>query len=161
MFQLDSSMPYLLNRLGVRMGALFIRRLAPYGLTVTMFRVLASLAERPDQKLNELSATTNTEVSTMSRLISQMVDRGLVSRVRLPEDERTVRINLTNDGRALADELMLKAQHYEDVVVEVLDRDEVQHFRTVLARIYESLDVLGDELPAEIEALELSRRRRA
>ena len=151
MFQLTSSMPYLLNRLGMRMGALFTRRLAPYGLTVTMFRVLASLSERPDQKLSELSATTSTEVSTMSRLIGQMVDRGLVSRVRLPHDERTVRINLTAQGRTLADELMIKAQHYEDVVVEALDSDEVQHFRLVLSRIYDSLDVLEDELPREIE----------
>lgn len=159
MFRLTSSTPYLLNRLGMRMGSLFMRRLAPYGLTVPMFRVLASLVEKPDQKLSELSGTTSTEISTMSRMIGVMIDKRLVSRVRLPNDERTVQINLTDEGRQLAAELMVKAQHYEDVVVQALDEIDVDGFKNDLVRIYHALDILEGELRAE--AAEVAAKRPA
>ena len=71
-YKLTTSMPYLVARLGVRMGSLFSRRLASYDLTLPMYRVLAALSEKPGQKLGELSAMTTVELSTMSRLIGTM-----------------------------------------------------------------------------------------
>lgn len=146
MYRLTTSMPYLLNRLGVRMGALFSRRIASYDLSLPMYRVIASLAEQPDQKLSEISAITSIELSTMSRLIGAMVERQLVTRVRLPHDERTVRINLTPLGARLAKELASEAQHYEDVAVSVLDPAEIDALREKLVRIYDALDILEQEL---------------
>ena len=110
MYRLTTSMPYLLNRLGVRLGALFSRRIAPYGLSLPMYRVLAALSEVADQKLGDLSTMTTVDLSTMSRLIGTMVKMGLVSRVRLPTDERTVRINLTPKGAELAVKLKALAE---------------------------------------------------
>jgi len=146
MYRLTTSMPYLLNRLGVRMGAMFGRRLAPYGLTLPMYRVLASLAEQADQKLTDLSEMTVVELSTMSRLVGAMAAKGLVTRVRLPGNERTVRINLTGKGAALAEVLMREAQHYEDVAIGSLKAAEVARLKRDVAKIYASLDILEREL---------------
>jgi DNA-binding MarR family transcriptional regulator len=148
MYQLTSSLPFLLARLGVRMGALFSQRLARYGLTLPMYRVLAALTERPDQKLNELSALTAVELSTMSRLIGTMISMGLVSRERLPTNERTVCINLTEKGVEMAALLRVEAEHYEEVAISVLKPSEVTRMKTNLARIYDELDVLEAELVA-------------
>lgn len=148
MYRLTSSMPYLLNRLGVRLGALFSQRIEAYGITLQMYRVLAALLELPDQKLSEISAVTSIELSTMSRLIGNMATKGLVTRVRLPHDERTVRINLTKTGAALAQQLIAEAQHYEDVAVSVLATNEVDEFKATLEKIYRALDVLEEELVA-------------
>ena len=148
MYKLSTSMPFLLARLGVRMGALFSQRIAIYDLTLPMYRVLAALSERPDQKLNELSTMTNVELSTMSRLIGTMVTRNLVSRHRQPTNERTVRINLTAKGAEMATLLRKEAQHYEDVAVSTLKPAEIARMRVTLTRIFEALDVLEDELIA-------------
>ena len=43
MYRLSNSLPYLLARLGVRMGELFVRVVRKEGLTLPMYRVLASL----------------------------------------------------------------------------------------------------------------------
>ena len=59
MYRLTNSVPYLLNRVGVRMGELFSRRLAPYDVTLPMYRVLAGLSERGDQRLGDLSVMTS------------------------------------------------------------------------------------------------------
>ena len=99
MYRLSNSFPYLLNRVGVRMGELFSRRIASYDVTLPMYRVMAALWENGDQRLSDLSTVTTTEISTLSRLIGDMKRRGLVSRSRLEDNGRTVAINLTAKGK--------------------------------------------------------------
>lgn len=152
MYRLTTSMPYLLNRLGVRLGNLFSRKIEPYGLTIPMYRVLASLVEQPAQKLGDLATMTSVELSTMSRLIGSMTAKGLVTRKRLPGNERTVSINLTPAGRDLAFQLMKEAQHYEEVVISHMNKTDVAKLKLLLSQIYDSLDILEAELvtPAEV-----------
>lgn len=147
-YQLSTSMPYLLARLGVRMGSLFSQRLAAYDLTLHMYRVLAALSEKPGQKLGELSAMTTVEISTMSRLIGTMAARGLVSRRRLEGNERTVQIDLTEHGAEMAALLQTEAQHYEDVAISTLKPNEIDRLKQTLNKIFDSLDVLESELVA-------------
>ncbi len=146
MYKLSTAMPFLLARLGVRMGELFSRRLEAYGLTLPMYRVLAALSEKPDQKLSELSAATAVEMSTMSRLVGLMVSRGLVSRHRPPGNERTVQIANTPHGTEIAALLRVEAEHYEEVAISTIKPGEVERMKRTLAKIYDSLDVLEDEL---------------
>ena len=146
MYKLTTSMPFLLARLGVRMGTLFSQRLATYDLTLPMYRVLAALSETSDQKLGELSAMTTVELSTMSRLIGTMAARGLVSRHRPAGNERTVQINLTERGIQMAALLRTEAEHYEEVAVSTLKPNEIDRLKRILTRIYDSLDVLESEL---------------
>lgn len=146
MYRLTKSFPYLLNRVGVRMGELFVRRIAPYDVTLPMYRVLASLWETGDRRLGDLAAATTVEVSTLSRLIGEMKRKGLVSRRRCADNERTVAINLTAKGRALAEELMPIAQHFEDVAVRDFSADEVARIKTVLTTVYSNLDAIEPEI---------------
>ena len=146
MYRLKTSMPYLLNRLGVRMGALFSQRIAPTGITLPMYRTLASLADEGNQKLTDLASVTSIELSTMSRLIGSLVAKGLVTRKRLPDDERTVRINLTGKGTELTTKLMREAQHYDAVLTAVLSPSVVESMKADVTRMYEALDSLEREL---------------
>jgi MarR family transcriptional regulator, organic hydroperoxide resistance regulator len=157
LYRLTTSFPYLLNRVGVRMGELFVRRIASYDVTLPMYRVLASLWETGDRRLGDLAAATTVEVSTLSRLIGEMKRKGLVSRRRCADNERTVAINLTAKGRALAEELMPIAQHFEDVAVRDFSADEVARIKRALATVYSNLDTIEPE----IEALQPRQRRRA
>lgn len=150
MYRLTTSLPYLLNRVGVRVGELFSRRIESYGLTLAMYRVLASLAEQPGQRLGDLAEMTSIELSTMSRLVGSMVTRKLVTRKRLPNNERTVAINLTVEGRRLADILMQEAQHYEDVAVSHLSAGDVVKLKHLLNEVYASTAVLEAELAASM-----------
>jgi hypothetical protein len=44
-YRLSNSFPYLVDRVGVRIGDMFSRYLAPYDVTLPMYRVMASLWE--------------------------------------------------------------------------------------------------------------------
>src|SRR5690606_4267899 len=110
-----TSFPYLLNRVGVRMGELFSQRLVEHQLTLPMYRVLAVLRQEGAQRLSDLSEMVTVEVSTLSRLITTMQKRELLSRVRPEHNGRTVSIALTKTGEVLVDKLMPIAAQFEAV----------------------------------------------
>jgi DNA-binding MarR family transcriptional regulator len=154
LYRLTNSLPYRLNRVGVRIGELFSERLHPFDVTLPMYRVLASLWERPDQRLSDLSEMTTIEISTLSRLIGAMKRRGLVSRRRLEENGRTVAINLTTKGRSLTAELIPIAIHFEEVAIRNRTSAEVDFIKRALAEAYECLH----DIEAEITTLRASAR---
>jgi len=151
LYRLTNSLPYLLNRVGVRMGELFSRRIAGFGATLPMYRVMAALWERGDQRLGDLAAMTSIEISTLSRLIGTMKRKGLVSRKRLEDNARTVAINLTAKGKTLVEELIPIAMHFEDVAVRDFPKNGVLDLKATLAQIYTSLGSIEPEI-AEAEA---------
>ncbi len=146
MYRLTNSFPYLLNRVGVQMGELFSRRIAGYGATLPMYRVMAALWETSDQRLGDLAVMTTIEISTLSRLVGEMKRRGLVTRARLKDNGRTVAINLTPKGRTLVEELIPIAIHFEEVAVRDFPSKNISDLKTILAEIYESLKSLEPEI---------------
>src|SRR3954447_9466524 len=146
LYTLTKSLPYLLNRVGVQMGELFSRRIAGFGVTLPMYRVMAALWEQGDQRLGDLAALTTIEISTLSRLIGEMKRRGLVTRTRLKDNGRTVAINLAPKGRTLVEELMPIAVHFEEVAVRNFHAKDVLELKAVLENIYQSLKSLEPEI---------------
>jgi DNA-binding MarR family transcriptional regulator len=146
LYRLTNSFPYLLNRVGVQMGELFSRRIAGYGVTLPMYRVMAALWETGDQLLGDLAAMTTIEISTLSRLVGEMKRRGLVTRARLKDNGRTVAINLAPKGRTLVEELIPIAIHFEEVAVRDFPSKNISDLKTILAEIYESLKSLEPEI---------------
>jgi MarR family transcriptional regulator, organic hydroperoxide resistance regulator len=146
LYRLTYAFPYLLNRVGVRMGELFSRRIAGYDVSLPMYRVMAALWEAPDQRLGDLAAMTSIEVSTLSRLIGTMKRKGLVSRTRLKDNARTVAINLTAKGKTLVEELIPIAMHFEDIAVRSFSSKEIAELKTTLSNIYDNLDTLEPEI---------------
>lgn len=158
LYRLTDSLPYLLNRVGVRMGELFSRRIAGFDVTLPMYRVMAALWEQGDQRLGDLAFMTSIEMSTLSRLIGAMKRKGLVSRKRLEDNARTVAINLTAKGRTLVEELIPLAKHFEEVAVGDSPKQGLSDLKTTLSQIYHSLGTLEPEI-AKMEAERKGRRR--
>jgi DNA-binding MarR family transcriptional regulator len=156
LYRLTNSFPYLLNRVGVRMGELFSRRIAGYGVTLPMYRVMAALWETGDQRLGDLAAVTTTELSTLSRLVGAMKRKGLVTRTRLKDNARTVAINLTPKGKLLVEELIPLAMHFEEVAVREFSAKETADLKAALQTIYLSLNSIEPEI-VEANARQRSR----
>jgi DNA-binding MarR family transcriptional regulator len=136
MFDLRNTLPFLLNRTGIRMAELFGERdLARFGVTLSMYRVLAALHGQEEFRLGELAALADMEVSTLSRLIGSMQTKRLVSRRRSGKDARAVRIRATDQGRTLAQKLISAVASYEDAVTASLGARQVQELKRMLAQI--------------------------
>ncbi len=70
-------------------------------VTLAQYRALVEIASRGPLRLVELAQALHVERSTATRMCDRLVRRGLVSRRRLTDDRRAVRISLTPAGREL------------------------------------------------------------
>lgn len=78
--------------------------LAPLGLTYPQFLVLKVLWSADGQTVGDLARAVMLESNTLTPLLKRMEAQGLVSRARVAEDERQVRVSLTDKARALEPE---------------------------------------------------------
>src|SRR5579862_5849688 len=122
---LGDYLPYLVNRVGVRIASAFARELVPHGLSLPMWRVLAVLAQDGAQRQIDLAGLTSIDPSTLSRLIKTMQDLGLVSRARSVESLREVEIALTPRGHSIVMALIPRALDYEAMAIRGLDVREI------------------------------------
>lgn len=88
-------------------GHAFIRHYKPLleeiGLTYTQFLTMMCLWREDGQTVGELGETLFLESSTLTPLLKRLEANGYLNRVRDGVDQRQVRINLTDTGKALRD----------------------------------------------------------
>ncbi len=71
------------------------------GLTYPQYLVMVLLWEHEPRSVGELGSRLLLESSTMTPILKRLENLGFVRRQRSSEDERVVRISLTETGRAL------------------------------------------------------------
>lgn len=139
---LDSYLPYLLNRAGARIATAFSEEVRPLGATLQIWRVLAALHEQDGRRMGDLSNTTSIEVSTLTRLVDNMEQKGLVARRRARADARVVLLHATPAGRRLTRRILPIAERYEAVALAGFDAGEAESLKAALRRLYANMDGL-------------------
>jgi len=72
-----------------------------YGISISQSHILDVLAEAGELTMQQLARRMFKSVSTMTRVVAQLVKRGHVKRRKDPEDGRVVRVAITPQGRAI------------------------------------------------------------
>jgi DNA-binding MarR family transcriptional regulator len=72
-----------------------------YGLTGPQLWALRNLLREGPMTPSQLAQSLAVDQSSVSGLLRRLEQKGLVSRTRVPEDQRSVRIELTPEGRSL------------------------------------------------------------
>jgi MarR family transcriptional regulator, lower aerobic nicotinate degradation pathway regulator len=72
------------------------------GLSGAQLFVLQKLADAPGASINEIAARTHTHQSSVSTVVTRLVQSGLVRRVRSGDDARSVTLSLSPRGRQAA-----------------------------------------------------------
>jgi DNA-binding MarR family transcriptional regulator len=140
---LEKAIPFLLARAGARMGNAFARALKPFGISLSEWRVCASLQHSPNQALSELAAHIATDLSALSRIVDRLIALDLVVRERSDADGRAVRLALSPRGQALTQEIVPLAQHYEAVALTGFSAAEIKTLRAMLLRLYRNATPLA------------------
>ena len=138
--ELDGYLPYLINRVGVAIAdAYTAETLAPLGLTLAMWRVLAALSNNGEQRQIDLVDMTSIDASTMSRLVTRLVRDGLVTRARSKTSSREVVVALSAKGRAQVEGLIPIAKSLEKTASDGLSAKEQAVVKRALRRMYANL----------------------
>ncbi len=80
---------------------LYAPLLKPLGLTYTQYLVFLVLWEEDGLKVGDLGGRLLLDSGTLTPLLKKLEEKGLLTRRRCEEDERVVRVFLTDEGRAL------------------------------------------------------------
>nr|WP_314545417.1 MarR family transcriptional regulator [uncultured Massilia sp.] len=119
------------------------------GLTYTQYVTIICLWEQDDQTVKGLSENLFLEPSTLTPLLKRLEAMGYVRRERDRQDERSVRISLTDAGRALRE----KAFDYREITARAagLAPDEFRALQQAIVKLRTNLiDAAGEhtETPA-------------
>jgi DNA-binding MarR family transcriptional regulator len=99
-----------LESLGQAVGTLRCagsQRLVRLGISMTHFHVLTLLRHHDAMPMGRLAEILDASMSSTTGIIDRMEERGLVERVRVPDDRRIVLVRPTAAGLALIDEAEL------------------------------------------------------
>ncbi|MFE0023758.1 MarR family winged helix-turn-helix transcriptional regulator [Amycolatopsis sp. NPDC059021] len=120
--------------------------LADLDLTYPQYLVMLALWERDDRLVKELGTELNLDSGTLSPLLKRLQTAGLVRRDRQADDERAVRVSLTEAGTALRE----KAAGIPNVVGEAMGLDEagLARLRAELDRLTESVNAYREAMPS-------------
>ncbi|WP_205963404.1 MarR family winged helix-turn-helix transcriptional regulator [Roseicella aquatilis] len=114
---MDDYLLYLLARASHLISAEFHDQLRRRGISVPVWRVLASLVGSTGETVTGLAATCLLQQPTMTKLLDRMVRDGLVKRNQDSRDRRVVRVALTTRGDLLVSELVQLARQHEQEVL--------------------------------------------
>ncbi len=137
---LGSYLPYLVNRVGTALAVNFTGSvLVKHGLSIAMWRVLAALSNDGGQRLIDLAKMTSIDVSTLSRLVSRLVQNGLVLRTRSKTSNREVLIELTAKGRGLVERLIPIALDLERAAGAGIPAKDLAVLKRSLRQVFDNL----------------------
>src|SRR5262245_47337703 len=139
--RLQNYLPYLVNRIGPPIEAGFALPLAQAGVDLQSWRVLAVLSDFGEQAVGAVSQLTSINFSTLSRLLDRMRANGLIERKREGADGRSVTVALTAAGREKAEFLIPHALAYEAAMTRDFTVAEVETFKRLLNKLYDSLAI--------------------
>lgn len=114
--------------------------------------LLFHLAREENLSQLELTGRTHLKAPTVSVTLAKMEAEGLVTRATDPNDARTMRISLTEAGRALDRTLQERIAEKERTFTEVLSEEEAAYLKQLLLRIRGHLLFVGwgeDGRPAD------------
>ena len=134
---LGDFLPYLVNRVGTIIAEQYgAETLAPHGLSIAMWRVIAVLSSAGGQRQIDLAELTSIDASTLSRIVTRLVRMGLVTRARSASSNREVVVSLSAKGGALVARLVPRAREIETDAAAGLTAEELAVVKRCLRRIY-------------------------
>jgi DNA-binding MarR family transcriptional regulator len=99
--RLDSQLCFALYSASLAMTRLYRDLLAELDLTYPQYLVLLVLWEGDGVRVSDIGDRLHLDSATLTPLLKRLEQGGLVSRTRSVDDERSVIIALTGEGRAL------------------------------------------------------------
>src|SRR6478609_8165812 len=130
---------FIANKLSNSATAFYQRE---FGVNVTEWRIMSLLAIEPGIPASRICHVIGFDKGPVSRTLSVLQKRGLVTIRTAPDDGRTHSISLTAKGRATHDRVIVAALERERRLLSVLRKDEREVLIDLLRRVHGNLDAV-------------------
>jgi len=123
------------------------QRLVRLGISMTHFHVLTLLRHHDAMPMGKLADILDASMSSATGIIDRMEERGLVERVRVPDDRRIVLVRPTQAGLDLVDEVeLVKSEVMEDAIAR-LDPAQLERLTAATADLGAAIALVLAEQP--------------
>lgn len=137
--KLDKQLCFALYSTSLAMTKLYKPLLEKLGLTYPQYLVMCILWERDGLALKDIAEQLHIDSGALTPVIKRLEAQGLLQRQRQPDNERTLEIALTTEGRALREQageiplqIGMACATSEDEIHQL--RDQLQRLRANLSR---------------------------
>ncbi|MCL1140837.1 MarR family winged helix-turn-helix transcriptional regulator [Shewanella pneumatophori] len=125
----------LVSHLNVDLQNALDQRLKRYELDIKLWPVLFSLWQEEGVTQTALSKRCDVANYTMTRLLDQLQQQGLITRHQDAENRRAFQIYLTDNGKALEQDLVREAERVNEAFLDNLEFEERAQFLLLLNKI--------------------------
>ena len=134
-FELQEAIGHLIK--GVRSAIVdaMERELAHLDITAAQFVIMARLAAGDTDSVSMLCKDVSYDPGAMTRMIDRLEAKGFIRRVRSTEDRRTVKLELTAEGRELYPELLACAVNVQNGLLRGFTKAEARELENYLRRM--------------------------
>ena len=84
--------------------------------------------------------------SHVSMSVASLAERGLLERICLPEDRRTIHLRLTEKGQKIAAEAREAQQKFFARLYEGVSREDLEIWNAITCRVHENIRILNKSL---------------
>ena len=106
----------------------------PHGLSPLEFSLLRYCMDG-ERTATQLAQVLPVDGSRVSRLVTGLVDKGMLRRRRLRSDRRVVMLRLSDEGRELTSRIIENMRGFDAKLMEGIGDDELSVFASVSSRI--------------------------
>ena len=125
----------LLGRTALLKDRIIDSHMEPYGITAAQFKVLIIMAQFDVDTPAELCRHLSLDSGSMTRMLDRLEQKNLLIRQRSEADRRQVRLVLTDEGQALADQLPKIGADAMNQLAGAISPQELQNLEHILKKI--------------------------
>ncbi len=133
----DDYLPALLAQAHDRISSEFHQVARAHGVSVSEWRVLATLAGGDPVSIGRLAQVTVLKQPTVTRMLDRMTRSGHVERLPHESDRRVTLVRITAAGEQKVKQLMQLARDHERRVLEPFGLQHAENLKAILRRMIE------------------------
>jgi len=118
-------------------------RMVRSGISMTHLHILWLLEHHGDLTMGRLAELVDVSLSNASGLIDRMEERGLVERIRVPDDRRVVLVRVSPEGERMRDEIEAIKQ---DQMRSILGKLDAAQLTRLLGAVGDLRGAVGQEI---------------
>jgi DNA-binding MarR family transcriptional regulator len=134
-YRINESIGFLLKRLRIHMDRAIDAEMAEHDLTGVQWGPLLLIHFGFGNTAAELARAACVDTGAMTRMVDRLEAKDLLRRTRCPKDRRVVRIELTDEGRRLCDEIPYNLSRVLNSMLRGFTEEEVETFKGLARRM--------------------------
>ncbi|OLN21747.1 MarR family transcriptional regulator [Domibacillus antri] len=114
-------------------------KLAPFNLAPEQNLIMMLLWEKDGRTQNEIADKLDKDKTNITRMLASLEQKGFIKRSMIPDDRRSLRVCLTDEGKKLECEIIPITEEFHRMVTKGITEDELTEVRRILLKMRQNV----------------------